>query len=205
MDIERGSKHYKYQNNDGNVMKQSTMSDHTPIGDGNRAIRLEALYKKIGEPDANGCMPWLGMTNNIGYPFIPYLNFKQNKYRMMLATRALLMLKLGRDILPKHNANHTCHNRWCMNEQHLEEGTQTDKMRKMREDKRLEGRTNPHGVGGHRQHGRKYKYTDEEIQFQRTATFEEIAARFNVPRDKAYNMKRGAHHFYKWLPFPDDK
>lgn len=175
--------------------------NHTPIGDGHRAIKLDYLYKNIGEPDANGCCPWTGMTNNIGYPFIPFWNSDIQKGRMMLATRALLMIELGREILPRHNANHSCHNRWCMNIDHISEGTQVEKMRKLKADKRFNRRGGPYGSYDHKQYNRSYKYTEEEIQFCRSATFTEIQERFGVTRDRAYTMKRGMTTFYRWLPF----
>jgi len=180
----------------------------TPIGDGTRAVNLDLLHRKIGEPDENGCCPWTGMKNNIGYPFIGFKKVDpMAKGRMMLATRALLMVKLGRAILPGHNANHTCHNRWCMNIDHLEEGTQTEKVHAMMEDNRrglvlggwVKGKYYPP-----KKQNRCYKYSEEQIQFCRTHSLKEIQERYNLTRYDAARISRGSRDGYKWLPFPEE-
>jgi hypothetical protein len=173
-------------------------------GAGTRGINGDYLYRNISAPDAGGCQLWTGMTNNIGYPFIGYSDRESGKRGMMLATRALLMIELGRPIQPRHNANHSCHNRLCMNINHISEGTQQEKIAHMRADRIQAMRTNP-GPYLHKQANRTYKYTDEEIQFMRQATCAEIESRLGVCRDRAYRLKRSARINFKWLPFPEDK
>lgn len=184
---------------------------YTPIGDGSRAVNLDLLHRHVGPADADGCCPWQGMKNNIGYPFIGFkpLNEVDRKKpgRMMLATRALLMSTLGRSIRPGHNANHTCHNRWCMNVDHLEEGTQSEKISQMVKDCR------PRNVKGGARHtykyykprkqNRLYKYTEEQIQYCRVHEVKNIQQQWGWEYDKAIRAQRGSRNMYKWLPWPE--
>ena len=176
---------------------------HTLIGSGSRSIRLDYIERNTGQPDAQGCYPWTGMTNNIGYPFIPYYDYDQQRGRMMLGTRALLMITLGRDIAPGHNANHSCHNRWCMNPDHISEGTQQEKMHQMQLDQRLAHRVRRTGAYNHQQVNRTYQYSPDDIQFIRTADLDDIVLRFGCTRARARGLRHRMQRGYRWLPAPD--
>jgi len=174
-----------------------------------RWVNLD-LFHRQQAPQATGCIQWTGVVNNIGYPFIGF-NYPQGKASpsghrggMMLATRLALMIKLGRAIAPGMNANHTCHNKLCVNPAHLTEGTQREKLDAMR----VAGITGgwPAGVArgsyDHQQHNRLYKYTIDDIQWIRTADSDAIAARYSLTKQRASSMRHGFRLGYKWLPCP---
>jgi len=70
-----------------------------------------------GGPDV--CWLWLGARLSSGYGQVP-CGSRNNSAR---AHRIALEIKLGRPILPGHQANHTCDNPPCCNPLHLYEGT----------------------------------------------------------------------------------
>ena len=169
---------------------------------GDRLIDLQSYERRIAPPDANGCRMWTGTTNNIGYGFINFARTDGTKGGMMTAHRLALMLKLGREIAPGMNANHSCHNRLCCEPSHLSEGTQQQKMRQMSIDGRANGNTNPRGPLKHKQMNRTYKYTEEEIQWIRNADLDDIIKRFNLAnRTIASKMRWTCRSCYTWLPW----
>jgi hypothetical protein len=80
---------------------------------------------KCGKPDANGCIPWLGVTINGGYGV---LSFKGN--HRTTANRIAWVLKRG-DIPPEILVLHKCDNPPCVNVEHLFLGTYLDNVQDM--------------------------------------------------------------------------
>lgn len=93
--------------------------------------------------DGSGCRIWTAAVASGGYGQI-WLNG-----RSALAHRAALELKLGRPILPNRDAAHLCHNRLCVNPDHLEEATRQKNI----QDRTLSGR----GARGSQVHGAKLR------------------------------------------------
>ena len=166
-------------------------------------LDLAGFYRRQGDPDPQtGCIPWQGVFNNIGYPFIGVRDAVTDKYKMVTGHRVALTIKLGRAILPGMNANHTCHNRKCVNPDHLEEGTQQQKVQAMvRDGVKTGAPTGTRGSYGHKQHGRKYKYSEEDIQWIRNATARQIAERYGCTTTRANCMRHGFRTGYEWLPW----
>lgn len=170
---------------------------------GDWMMNLERFYAKHGEPDpTTGCIPWQGVFNNIGYPFMGIRDAITDKPKMVTAHRVALTIKLGRAIAAGMNANHSCHRKNCVNPAHLSEGTQTQKLADMVRDGIKGGRpAGPAGGYDHKQHGRQYKYSEAEIQWIRNAHNREIAQRYGFSYARAGAMKHEFRKGYRWLPW----
>lgn len=173
-----------------------------------RYVNLSLYWRQQRTLD-NGCIEWTGVKSNIGYPFIGFtypegvLSPSGRKHGMMTCHRLAFMIHHGR--LPnKRNVNHTCHNKLCVNPEHLVEGTQTEKMKDMRRDGiHMGGREAgvPAGSYNHKQWNNVYKYSDEEIQWIRNADTRDIAAKYGMDRGRAASKRWSFRHGYKWLPW----
>ena len=172
-----------------------------------RQIMVRTWEQYRGETDpATGCREWQGVRSNVGYGFIGWStpgrrSREPGYYGQMTVHRVALMLKLGRDIAPGMNANHTCHNKLCTEDSHLVEGTQRQKMKEMMRDgiTMFGQQQRPYD---HRQAGRKYRYSDEEIAWTRDATIQQVAQRFGLTAERAAGFRKGMRVGYRWLPWP---
>lgn len=183
--------------------KQRSRQFQDRVGDW--MMNLDRFRNRCGPPDANtGCIPWLGVKNNVGYPFIGVRDAATDKYKMVTGHRVALTIKLGRAIAPGMNANHSvCHRKDCVNPDHLTEGTQQEKIQQMTQ-AGLRGGRGPglRGSYNHKQHGRTYLYSEAEIQWVRLARPRDISQVFDVTIQRAYLMKQGFRTGYTWLPWP---
>ncbi len=82
-----------------------------------RGWSIEDKIAYHSKPSDDGCRLWTAAIASGGYGQIWHLG------RSALAHRVVLALKLGRTIRSDREAGHTCHNRLCVNPEHLEEVT----------------------------------------------------------------------------------
>lgn len=174
---------------------------------GDLRIKLDYYYARVRPDPESGCHMWTGLKNNIGYGLIGVYHEREQKHKMVTPHRVALRIKLGREIAPGMNANHTCHNRLCVNPDHLREGTQREKIDDMVRDQVRFGGCEGRRIGPrHRKDAnRVYKYTEEEIQWFRNATSDEIVAKTGIPKDKASSFRTRMRTAYKWLPWDGKK
>lgn len=173
-----------------------------------RLVNTDALDQQYIEDD-EGCWNWTGSVNNLNYGLIGFrwrtgspltaLNAIGQPVGMMTVHRAQLIRKLGREIAPDMNALHSCHNRRCINPDHLYEGTQLDKMQSMCQDNRTRGSMQrPNAIGN-------FIYSEEEINWIRNCTdLPALAKRFGVTETKASQVRYHLRwRLYKWIDWPE--
>lgn len=177
-----------------------------------RFINLEH-WQKHQEPQANGCINWTGVTSNVGYGFVgfTYADGRKtpsgNDGGMMTCHRLQFLMTHGRHP-NKRNVNHSCSNKLCINPDHLYEGTQQEKLEEMRRDNIYMGGRAKGTTGyayNHKQKNRVYKYTEEEIDFVRTASLEDIVKRYNITREVASRKRHQFRRGYLWHKTPEAK
>jgi len=178
---------------------------------GDRYINRE-LFESYLKPGPNGCLLWTGHITRIGYGLIGFTYPKGQtspsgkRTGMMSAHRAAFQLHHGR-APSQPNINHLCHVKNCCEPSHLREGTQQDKIQSMAtagiKGGRQLGQT---GLAyNHKQWNRTYKRSEEEINWIRYATTDEIVARYGMPKQRASAFRCMVRDGYRWLPFDKSK
>jgi hypothetical protein len=174
-----------------------TRSRHDKVGQ--FMVDLSKFYHKQRPSATSDCIEWTGSVNNCGYGLVGADDTELRYTRMITPHRLALTMKLGRPIAPGMNANHTCHNRLCVNPDHLTEGTQQEKIRIMRDADmfkyQLRTGNRPYH---HKQHGRTYKYTEDDIRWIRQATIPEIMARYGRSKANAQGFRSRFRSGYGW-------
>lgn len=86
---------------------------------------LQRFYRKTVMVGNTGCLLFKGAPNNSGYA-----SFSMgSRESLMTAHRAAWVLE-GREIPVDHDLDHLCHNRWCVNVDHLEPVTRQENLRR---------------------------------------------------------------------------
>ena len=172
-----------------------------------RWVSLDDFYSKQTNA-ANGCVEWTGVKNNVGYGFIGFVypegttSPSGHRAGMMTAHRLQFLVTHGRHPT-KRNVNHSCHNKLCVNPDHLVEGTQQDKLKDMKAQGIYGGAQKGVKRGSYnKKQNRTYKYDEATIQWHRTAPSNEIAERYGISMQKAAAKRHQFRHGYPWLPCP---
>ena len=176
---------------------------------GDRFIDAARLAEKQQTTtDGSGCVNWTGPLNNAGYGMLGFkrdLEPRSKSKGMMTAHRAAWQLANNSAIPDGKWIIHSCHNRTCINPDHLSVGTRPEKRAAMARDGRLGNSYNhpnwacPDRTNWHLNF--KRKWTDEQIQFLRAAHPDAIAQEFEVDIKRARQMRITARVGFKWLPY----
>ena len=82
--------------------------------------RVEMMNAKIAPADpVNGCREWMGTVDREGYPLM-YVRQKGKSQTYFRVHRALWVLNNRKDVPRGMEVHHGCHNRRCLNAEHLE-------------------------------------------------------------------------------------
>jgi hypothetical protein len=184
---------------------------------GDRWFNVQRFDTLCEKDPVSDCWLWTGPVNNIGYGMFGFSretpDHNGRMGNMMTAHRASWMMAHNKPIPAGMNVNHTCHIKNCVNPDHLEIGTQQEKIESMLRDGW------PFGSPGHghnrgrilgprlkKDFNRKYKYSEDEIQWIRTADSRDIMTRYNLKSMcAAASFRHRMREGYKWLPLPEDK
>ena len=168
---------------------------------GNLMIDISAYYSKLGTPDNQGCVPWLGPWHRQGYGMLGGYRITDDVRVMTVAHRITAMIKYNRTLTHDEFVIHTCSNVWCQEPTHLIIGDYVKKSAIMNQNGRgrYPGRRGPRKSMVKPQANRKYKYTEEEIRWCRTASSEEIAERFNITKTRASTFRYEMRRRYRWV------
>jgi hypothetical protein len=85
---------------------------------------MQRFLAKVGEPDDNGCWPWVGGKCGAGYG-----RFAHEPHKQTTAHRVAYRL-FGGHIPAGLHVDHLCRNRGCVNPEHLEPVTIRENLRR---------------------------------------------------------------------------
>ena len=162
-------------------------------------VNLE-YYWRHQAAGARCATEWTGARHRQGYGMIGAIRKSDGKRIMTVVHRVAARLKLGRGLVTGENVIRTCSNPLCLDPNHIITGA----LRLRNEIMYRNGRGNHHGRGpstGLKQFNRKYRYSEEEINWIRHATTPEIAHRYGITRAAAGRKRHLFQNGYKWLPF----
>ena len=175
---------------------------------GDLLVDIPTYESKLGETTAGGCRDWTGPWHRQGYGMIGAYRTADDKRIMTVAHRITAMLKLGRALTRDEFVIHTCSNVRCQTPDHLIIGDYSKKAEIMTANGRSNycgNRVNHPNTPPAKQANRKYRYTEEEILWTRTASSADIAARYNITKTRAAHLRFEMRTHYRWLKGPDDE
>ena len=146
-----------------------------------KLLEVARFLEKVGDPDKNGCWPWLGCITHENRGLTQMSTSFRWRGRSVPAPRAVVEM-FFRDLKKGEFVCHECDNRICVNPDHLFIGTHEDNIL----DKTFKGRA-------------ARKLTPDLVREIRKAVGgqDEIAARFGVGQASVSAIKTG--RTWGWL------
>ena len=146
----------------------------------------------------HGCIYMTGARHSQGYPMTPGFNIKTNTKVMMTAHR--LAYKIAHGDPGDQQVLHTCSDMCCVNPAHLVVGDTQTRVDICIAAGRHNNGAKTRGSYNHKQYNRKYKHSEEEILWVRSATTDEIAAKYGMTKAKAAARKWSwTREYFQWL------
>ena len=171
---------------------------YTDLGD--ILVNLDGYYKKITDsPDANGCLNWLGPWHRQGYGMIGAVRKADDKRIMVVAHRVLGRIKAGRGLASSEAVVHKCSNPKCQNPDHIEIGDLRLRNQTAIANGRMLNNGSEKRAGVFYKQNRKYKYTEDEIRFIRSAPTEEIQKKYNWTRTQVARQRWYVKSIFQWI------
>lgn len=177
-----------------------------PLDLGDIRLNVERFHSSYTPDPETGCWLWHAGRHRQGYGMFGAWDTKINGRKMVTAHRASWRIHRGDP--GTLNIMHVCDRFHCVNPDHLALGTQSDTIRKT--PRELVGwppgrpRLSRLGRMCRRRERWQYKFTDQEIQFLRTAPFTLIRQRWPDTDVKILRARRArARIGYRWLPWPE--
>jgi hypothetical protein len=153
----------------------------------------------------SGCIEWRGATHRQGYGMINAVRLSDEQAIMTVTHRVAIMEATGKNLTSQDFIINTCDNKLCCNPAHYFIGDYSDRTQMMKMRGRVGlGKRGPR-ITPPKKQVRNYKYTEEEIQWVRLATPQDIAERYNIDSKRAGCMRHLFRNGYKWLPMPETK
>lgn len=161
-------------------------------------INRTKFNARVYQSEVNDCWHMTGAKHSQGYPMTP--GYKLSTARAGMHTAHRIMYQLHHGAIPQgENVIHRCLDMSCVNPDHLFTGTALDRGALM-----IELGHTTLGIRQNRvprkQANRRYRYTDDEIRFVRSAPLEDIQKYFGWSKKKAISKKYSwTHECYAWL------
>lgn len=182
------------------------MAKNTKYIDAGDLLIGESFWHRHQQKDPNSdCILWTAGMHVQGYGMCGAKRKSDGKYIMATTHRLAMRLKLGRAIDRKENVIHSCEHANCVNPDHLFIGDHKVIQKVSRaKGKRKEA---PRGrfVRDHVKQNRNYKYSIEEMLFIRNSSTTDIAAKYNITKKRACQLRYGMRQGYNWLKEYENK
>jgi hypothetical protein len=168
-------------------------------------VDLDSFNSRLDHNTGTDCIHWTGPYHKQGYGMYGGIRAADKKRVMFLVHRLLMTENLGRTLDRHEMVIHTCSNARCVNIDHLVLGDGKLRNAVMAKNGRSGPRIRGKHTKDHKRQNRQYKYSVEEMLWARYATKEQVAAKYNLPIERARQLQWNFINKYRWLNELDER